>query len=195
VSAEVYLTRPGVPSMSWPPGSSVAEWIYTIRHADFLILLVGAPLTVLLGLAALGTGVFGVSSPTVWRSLTLGLALGLALLVAAEGAARPVRRAGFRRMGIALTPLVQAIQQEYDSTGQLPSGVRLIDLERSSGIPRGPVGCRAPELQALGPRAWEISYDCPNGFMTLDRFFYRSGAPPDVRLRFERLGRWGYVWD
>jgi hypothetical protein len=193
VSAELYLSRPGVPSLSWPPGSSLPEWIFAIRHADFPILLVGAPLTVLLGLATLGTRVFRVSSPATWLSLTLGLALGLVLLVAAEYAAGPVRRAGFRRTGFALIPLVQAIQQYYDRTDQLPDGARLLTV--GSGLPLGPVGCRAPDLQLVGPRAWEISYECPNGFLTLDRFFYRSGAPPDSRLRFERLGQWGYVRD
>jgi len=195
VSAEVYLSRPGVPSLSWPPGSSLPEWIFAIRHADFPILLVGAPLTVLLGLAALGTRVFRVSSPATWQSLTLGLASGLVLLVAAEYAAGPVRRAGFRRTSVALIPLVQAIQQYYDRTDQLPDGARLLGLTVGSGIPLGPVGCRAPDLQLVGPRAWEISYACPNGFLTLDRFVYRSGASPDSRLRFERLGQWGYVRD
>lgn len=199
VGAEAYLASFGPPGMDWPPGKGIAEALYDLRHGlTFLLALLLIPAAlILLGAAAwralkVGagpTGMAGAAGVLLAGAVVLGMAVPLAT--------QPVRIAGLQRAAERMEPLVNAIARFEREQGAAPA--RLDQLApayirdvRSFGVR----GCRPMEYRPnRAPGTWELHMDCPNGTLTLDRFFYRPSGRygPDEHHRL--FHDWAYFWD
>ncbi|HLL83841.1 MAG TPA: hypothetical protein VK420_14345 [Longimicrobium sp.] len=199
LAAEAYLASFGPPGLHWPPGGGVASVLYDLRHGVTFLL---APLLILAALILLAAA--------AWRRLKLGtwpagvgaaagvLLAGAVLLdIGVPWATHAIRIAGFQGAAGQMEPLVRAIARFEREHGAAPA--RLDQLApayvrdpRSFGVR----GCRPTEYRPGGtPGTWELHMGCPNGFLTLDRFFYRPSRSygPDEHHRVFR--GWAYFWD
>jgi hypothetical protein len=199
VAAEAYLASFGPPGMDWLPGRGVAEALYDLRHG-FTFLL--APLLIPAALVLLGAA--------AWRALKLGaeptgmagaagvlLAGAVVLGMGVPWATHAIRIAGFERAAERMEPLVGAIARFEREQGAAPA--RLHQLApayvrdvRSYGVR----GCRPMELRPhAAPGTWELHMDCPNGMLTLDRFFYRPLGRYGPHEHHRLFRGWAYYWD
>lgn len=199
VAAEAYLASFGPPGLNWPTQGGFAGALYDLRHV-FTFLLV--PLLIPVALVLLAAA--------AWRTLKLhaeptGLAgaagvLLVGTVVLAMGvppATQAVRIAGFERAAERMELLVDAIARFEREHGAAPTRLDQLAADyvrdvRSFGVR----GCRPMEYRPnRGAGAWELHMDCPNGVLTLDRFFYRPSGSYGPNEHNQRFRGWAYFWD
>ena len=197
VAAEGYLASFGPPGMSWPPGSGAVEAVYDVRHVWMSLLLLSALLgTLVVSVPALLAAVVRRTAVPLW-ALVPGLLV--AALLASDWAAAGVRRRGLAGAATRMAPLVAAIEWYERERGVPPDSLGALVPAYLPDVSRfGLRGCRTLEYERRDGRAlrgWWLGMDCPNGWLTLDRFAYEpegTQTPPRPR---ERFGAWIYVWD
>lgn len=199
LAAEAYLASFGPPGLHWPPGSGFAEVLYDLRHfVTFLLapLLVPATLIVLAA-AAWRRWRLRTTPAGLLRAAGVLLAGVVVLGIGVPWASHAVRMLGFQHAAGRMEPLVAAIARFEREHGapparldQLaPTGVR--DVRRF-----GVRGCRPMEYRPVGEAGkWELHMDCPNGFLALDRFFYRPSGSYHAHEHNRRFGGWAYFQD
>lgn len=199
IAAEAYLASFGPPGLYWPPRGGVAEALYDLRHGfTFLLapLLIPAAL-ILLAVAAWRALKAGARPTGLARAAGVLLAGSVVLGIGVPWATHAVRIAGFERAAERMEPLVGAIARFEREHGAAPA--RLDQLApayvrdvRSFGVR----GCRPMEYRPNGaPGTWELHMDCSNGFLTLDRFFYRPSGSYGPHEHHQLFRAWAYFWD
>jgi hypothetical protein len=198
VAAEGYLSSFGPAGMDTSPTASVAEILYDLRH------LVTFLLPVLLAPAALVLAVFALVQAWQLRRAPVGLLStvgvlvgGVVLLGSVPLATHPVRVEGFRRAAERMEPLVLAVARFERENGAPPASLEQLAPGYLRNVRRfGVRGCRELEYRTRGiPGEWELRLECPNGWITLDQFFYRPGERYQPNEYNQRFGRWAYFWD
>jgi len=198
VAAEAYLSSFGPSGMDDSPGTGLTELLYDLRH------LVTFSLPLLLGPAALVLTIIAVVQAWQLRRApvrllsTVGVLVGgIALLFFLPLATHPVRAAGFRRAAERMQPLVLAIGRFEREKGAPPARLEQLAPGYLQDVRRfGVRGCRELEYKTRGtPGEWELRLQCPNGWITLDQFFYRPGERYQPDEHNQRFHRWAYFWD
>jgi hypothetical protein len=203
VPAEYYLTSFGPSGMSSPTDwQTTIALAYDVRHWETLLLLL--PFGLLL-MALLPAGVFlalSRRSAAPRRFVAHGAAITLfvaGLLAVATWPPRDIRREGFHRAAMRMTPLVEAIRRFETETGRPPRTLTELTPKYLLSIRDfGVRGCSPPEYSRAGPNAdwrWQLDLTCPNGLLTLDRFFFRPTGVYPAWQDLERMGEWAYFWD
>jgi hypothetical protein len=198
VVAEAYLAGFGRPGMHEGPGYSVAEILYDLRHlVTFLLPLLLVPTAAVLLLVGIFRG-WQLRRAPVQLLLVVGVLLGgVVLLWYLPWTTHAVRQKGFERAAERMQPLVLAIRRFEHENGRPPSALGQLAPTYLQDVERfGVRGCRPLEYYAGDiPGTWELRLQCPNGWITLDQFFYRPNeryAPHEYNQRFHD---WAYFWD
>lgn len=212
VKAERYLASFGPPGMSGP---SLASLLYDVQ-----VLI--APLAIILLLLASIVALFVCVVSIVLNVLhqrprrgprplsSLAVALGflgaIILIIAVEDAGisrapgstmSDIRRAGLADAAQRLMPLVEAIERYERAEGRPPVSLyQLVPRYIPSLAGYGVRGCR--RLKYYGPprfASWELTMECPGGWLRLDNFVYEPGRSYASAKRIERFGGWAYIPD
>lgn len=198
IPAEAYLSSFGRPAMDEAWGINLALILYDLRHlVTFLLPLLLAPAALVLLAVAILRAWMVRRSPAGLLA-TAGILLGGAgLLGSTSWVVAPVREEGFRRAAERMQPLVLAIGRFEQENGRAPSSLAQLTpayLRDVRGF--GVRGCRALEYDTGGMRGeWELRLQCPNGWVTLDQFFYRPSERYAPGEHDQRLHGWAYSWD
>lgn len=197
LAAAVYRGGFGPGEIEVPGRVSAAEALYVIELATFLLLLPLAAAFVVVLLGAGGLALWRRSVP--WRTLAAAGVLLAGVLVLGglvPLAVRSLRVQGLRDAAEGMEPLVAAMARYEREHGARPE--RLDQLAPYVGDVKrfGVRGCRPLEYRTeYVPARWELHMDCPNGFITLDRFFYRPERNYERSEFNQRIGSWAYFWD
>jgi hypothetical protein len=198
VAAEAYLSSFGRAGMDASTGASVAEILYDVRHlVTFPLPLLLAPAAFVLTIIAL-VQAWQLRRAPVQLLSTVGMLVGgLVLLFFLPAATTPVRKEGFRRAAERMQPLVVAIGRFERDNGSPPTSLDQLAPRYLQDVRRfGVRGCRELEYRTRGaPGDWEVRLECPNGWITLDQFFYRPGERYQPDEHNQRFHRWAYFWD
>jgi hypothetical protein len=203
VPAEYYLTSFGPSGMSSPTDwHSAIALAYDIRHWETLLLFL--PFGLLL-MALLPAWVFlalsrGPASPRRFAAHGAAITLFAAgLLAVTAWPPRDIRRDGFRRAATRMAPLVEAIRRFETETGAPPRALSELTPKYLLSIRDfGVRGCGPLTYSRARPNAawrWQLELTCPNGLLTLDRFFFRPTGEYPAWDDLERVGEWAYFWD
>lgn len=197
LAAEAYLA-------SFGAGGDAGEWsrsaavAYDLRDLIlFFLPLLLLPAAVLVLVVAMARGLWSRAVPRRALGLAGVLAASALLLIGLSWVGHAVRMSGFERAAVRMEPLVAAIGRFEREHGRPPA--TLGELPASYGIVArrfGVRGCRRAEYQAGSrPGEWELDMECPNGWITLDRFFYRPGERYASHEHHVRFGGWAYFLD
>jgi hypothetical protein len=196
LAAEAYLASFGPPGLHWPPGRGFAEAFYDLRHfVTFLLALLLVPATLIVVAAgawrrrSMPAGSLSVAGVLLAGAVVLGMGV--------PWASHAVRMLGFQRAAERMEPLVAAIARYEREHGAPPAR---LDQLAATGVPDvrsfGLRGCRPMEYRPVGEAGvWELHMDCPNGFLTLDRFFYRPSGSYLAHEHNRRFGGWAFFQD
>ena len=201
--AEYYLASFGPSDMvdrtDWRNAGAAA---YSIRHVTQLLVFIPlAPLAIALIPAWIFVSLTKAPEPlqrVSKRLLAISL-IAVSLLVTATWSGAEIRRAGFRRAGERMAPLVGAIHAFDAERGRPPHDLselspRYLATIHTFGV-RGCWPLEYASAPAQADWAWQLQLHCPNGMLTLDRFFYRPTGKYPAWDDLERIGEWAYFWD
>ena len=200
--AEFYLASFGSSGMHDAPQAwSFTLIAYDVRHLWELAFFFLAPVVIVVFFVWLWLALCGWLPTARWllgRTLAL-TAIALTVLVAASWPAREVRREGFRRSANHMTPLVAAIRRFEADLGRPPHELAELTPQYLANVHHfGVRGCRSLRYSVADAAAswrWQLWLECPNGFVTLDRFVFRPTGDYSDWGNLERMGEWAYFWD
>jgi hypothetical protein len=198
--AELHLASFGVSGMrdlhDWNLATTFA---YATRHwlalpLFFLFLVAIVFLPAWISLALLNASARRLTARLIAITACLSI-----LIIDAASPARAVRRLGFKRAAVHMTPLVEAIRQFETDTGRLPHGLYELTPRYLASIREfGVRGCYPLQYTVAGGNAdwrWQLQAQCPNGMLSLDRFCFHAAGNYEGWGDVERIGAWAYVWD
>ena len=205
VPAERYLTSFGPPGLSTSHTWTLASLAYDVRHAPTLHMLAPLGLFAIALVAAWAAAAVRDATVTFrwlgWRLLKLALmALAMVELAFLTPRSFPeVRRAGFADAADRMAPLVSAVTRFEQAMGRPPYELReLVPRYLATIEPFGVRGCRSLQYTAGSSKAasrWELRFECPNGMLTLDQFFYHPSGEYPAWEGMEQVRDWAYYWD
>lgn len=198
VAAEAYLSSFGPPEMDASPWTTLAWVLYDLRHlVTFLLPLVLAPAALVLTIFAIARAWQLRRAPVQLLSTVAVLVSGMLLLSFLPFVTHPVRKEGFRRAAERMQPLVLAVAGFERENGAPPASLAQLAPSYLPDVRRfGVRGCRELEYLTRGARGeWELRLECPNGWITLDQFFYRPGGRYLPNEHNQRFDGWAYYWD
>lgn len=198
IPAEAYLSSFGRPAMDDASGVELAVILYDLRHlVTFLLPLLLAPAALVL-LVFAAVRAWKVRRSPSGLLATAGVLVGGAVLLGSlSWVVAPVREEGFRRAAERMQPLVLAIGRFERENGRAPDSLAQLTPAYLQDVQRfGVRGCRALEYDTGGRRGdWELRLQCPNGWVTLDQFFYRPSERYTRHEHHQRHHGWAYRWD
>ena len=197
LASAAYLSGFGPGAIEVPGRVSRAEAFYGLEGLTFILML---PLVLLVVFLLGGAGVIAwrLKYTARWMLGAAGVLLAGVLVLGGTvpWAARGIRERGLQDAAERMEPLVAAMARYEREHGRSPERLNQLapyvgDVDRF-----GVRGCRPLEYRTEHVRGrWQLHMDCPNGFLTLDQFFYRPERNYDPNEFNQRFGSWAYYWD
>jgi hypothetical protein len=185
----VYIAAIGLALPNWP-GAPTAQAVEAYVFFPFVFLM--------LGVAACAV----VVAPIAWliqrphrRAWLLCIAM-LALAAIGMGLTSfvvPVslRTAALQKVAANFEPVIAALTRYEADFRQPPPTLDALVPGYLASVPRAALGSCGELWYAAG----RISFECPNGWLSLDRFVYDPATPCPTTRNYITVGRWCYFFD